>query len=81
MSEVTVTGDIVPADTTTKEWYKSRAMIGSIVAVAALILSNAGFEIDGVMQGEIADKFLEATAFAGSVFAMVGRVLATKTLK
>ena len=77
MTDVTA---VVPASTT-KEWWKSRAMIGSIVATVAIVLGAVGFQVDGTLQGEVADKTFDVVAIAGSVFALVGRVLATKQLK
>jgi hypothetical protein len=70
----------VPPFTDAKVWYKSRTMVGSIVAVVALALTAAGIDLDGAFQTEIADKILEVAGLGGAVYAMVGRVLATKTL-
>jgi hypothetical protein len=59
-----------------KVWYKSRTMVGSIVAVVAL----AGYDLDAILQTEVADTFMNIAGLAGAVYAIYGRVLATKTL-
>lgn len=64
----------------TKPWYKSRTMIGSVVATVAIIAGLAGFEIDGALEAEVADTLFESIALGGVVFGLVGRVLATKRL-
>lgn len=65
----------------TKEWWKSRTMIGSVVTVAALLLNLSGFNVTPTMEGESADLIMEVVAVGGAIFAMVGRALATKNLK
>lgn len=79
MTEVTTVPAPIFSDS--KEWFKSRAMIGSIVAVIAIVLGAVGFEFDGVLQGEVADKTYDAIGLGGTIYALVGRVLATKSLK
>jgi hypothetical protein len=63
-----------------KVWYKSRTMVGSIVAVVALAVSALGYDVDAILQTEVADTFMNIAGLAGAVYAIYGRVLATKTL-
>lgn len=63
-----------------KVWYQSRAMLGSLVAVAALAVSALGFDVNAVLQTDIADTLVQITGLVGGVYALFGRVLATKTL-
>jgi hypothetical protein len=55
-------------------------MLGSLVAVAALAVSALGFDVNAVLQTDIADTLVQITGLVGGVYALFGRVLATKTL-
>lgn len=63
-----------------KIWYKSRTMIGSIVAVAALVVNASGFDIDAALQVDIADMAVNIGGIMGAVTALYGRILATQVL-
>lgn len=63
-----------------KVWYKSRTMIGSIVAVAALVINASGFNVDAALQSNIADAAVDVGGIIGAVVALYGRILATKVL-
>lgn len=71
---------VVEVTEETKPWYKSRTVIGSVVATLAIIAGLAGFEITGALEGEVADTAFEAIALGGVIFGLIGRVLATKRL-
>lgn len=71
---------VTPVDEA-KPWYESRTMIGSVVATIAIIANMAGFQIDGLLETEVADTAFQAVALGGVVYALIGRVLATKKLK
>lgn len=63
-----------------KVWYKSRTMIGSIVAVVALVINASGFNVDAALQSDIADTAVSIGGIIGAVTALYGRILATKVL-
>jgi hypothetical protein len=63
-----------------KVWYKSRTMIGSIVAVVALVINASGFNVDAALQSTIADTAVDVGGIIGAVTALYGRILATKVL-
>ena len=63
-----------------KAWYKSKGVIGALVTTFALILNFAGFSLDPVIQVEITENILEAVAMGGGIYALIGRVVATKQI-
>lgn len=62
----------------TKPWFKSKATVGSIVAVLALASGFAGYNVLPELQAQIVDTFLQVVALAASVVALVGRITASK---
>jgi hypothetical protein len=77
--QVTATSTALQFDDA-KVWYKSRTMIGSIVAVIALLANSFGLSIDATLQTEVADSVLNAAGVGGGILALYGRILATKVL-
>ncbi len=63
-----------------KPWYKSKGVIGALVTTIALILNFAGFTIDPILQVEITENVLQAIAMGGGIYALIGRVVATKQI-
>jgi len=57
-----------------KPWYLSKTIWGSLVAVAAAILSGLGVDFDEQAQSLFVEAVLQAIAVAGSLFAIVGRL-------
>ena len=68
-------------DTETKVWYLSRTVWGGILAIAASVLNLAGIEISGADQAELADKMTALMAAAGGIFAVAGRLAASRRLR
>lgn len=66
----------VPSDT--KPWYTSKGTIGAIVAVLALGLGMAGYQVSPEMQAEAVQAWLDVVALAGVVVGLVGRLTASK---
>lgn len=64
----------------TKKWYESKGVIGALVTTAALVAEFAGFNIDAALNAEITDQILAATAMGGAIYALIGRVVATKEI-
>ena len=65
----------------TKSWLASRTIWGGLIAVAAVVAGWAGFNIDPETQGVLTDRILEIVTVAGSILAIVGRVLAMKEVR
>lgn len=63
-----------------KNWYASRTIWGSLVAVAAALGSLLGVEIDSDTQTVIVEAALQLVAVLGSISAVFGRLSATKTI-
>ena len=64
---------------TIKPWYLSKTIWGSLVAVAAAILSGLGLDFDEEAQTLFVEAVLQAISVGGSLFAIVGR-LSARTL-
>lgn len=61
-----------------KPWYASKGTVGAIVAVLALGLGMAGYQVGPAMQAEIVQAWLDVVALGGAVIALVGRLTASK---
>lgn len=68
----------VPAPSDTKPWWASKGTIGAIVAVLALGLGMAGYQVSEDMQSEIVQAVLNVVALAGALVGLVGRLTASK---
>ena len=60
-----------------KAWYLSKTIWGSIIAVAASLLSSAGLSIGGGMQSQLAEAAVQLAGALGGLFAIYGRLSAT----
>jgi hypothetical protein len=67
---------LVPSDT--KPWWSSKGTIGAIVAVLALGLGMAGYQISPEMQSEVVQAVFNVIALAGALVGLVGRLTASK---
>lgn len=67
-----------PAASDTKPWWASKGTIGAIVAVLALGLGMAGYQISPEMQSEMVQAVLNVVALAGALVGLVGRLTASK---
>ena len=57
---------------------QSKAVWGSLISIASMLIATAtGYVIPPEEQGKLAGNLLDLTAFAGSVYAIYGRVIAT----
>jgi hypothetical protein len=56
-----------------KNWYYSKTIWGSLVAVLAAIGSAAGLSIDTGSQGELVDALVQLCGALGALFAIYGR--------
>jgi hypothetical protein len=62
----------------TKPWWASKGTIGAIVAVLALGLGMAGYQISPEMQSEVVQAVFNVIALAGALVGLVGRLTASK---
>ena len=64
-----------------KPWYMSKTILASIVTVIALIAGGFNLTIDVQTQGEVVELVSVVVGVVGSVFAIYGRIKASKTIK
>ena len=67
--------------TSVKPWYASRTVWGSLIAVAAALLSAVGINMDEPLQKAAVDVILQIVAVSGSLFAVHGRFKATSLIE
>ena len=67
-----------PVVSDTKPWYTSKGTIGAIIAVLALGLGMAGYQVSEDMQAEMVQAVLDVVALAGALVGLVGRLTASK---
>ena len=67
-----------PVASDTKPWWASKGTIGAIVAVLALGLGMAGYQVSEDMQSEVVQAVLNVVALAGALVGLVGRLTASK---
>lgn len=60
-----------------KKWYTSKSVIGSVIAIAALVAGAFGYEVDAASQEQIT---LAVIGIGGGVLAIYGRIKAAKKL-
>lgn len=60
-----------------KPWYHSKTIWGSLIAVAAGLLSGLGYTVDPTSQAELAETIVQLAGSAGALFAIYGRLSAT----
>lgn len=61
-----------------KPWYKSKGVIGALVTTAAVVLNMVGFNVGDALQEEIVEAALSVVAIGGTVYGLIGRLVATK---
>jgi len=64
----------------TKPWWQSKAVWGSIIALAAGFATLAGLKLDATLQDQLAELVTGAANVAGGLIAWYGRVKAQSTL-
>ena len=64
-----------------KYWFQSKTILASIVTVIALIAGGFNLNIDAQTQGEAVELVSVVVGVIGSVFAIYGRIKASKTIK
>ena len=64
-----------------KAWYMSKTIIASIVTVIALIAGGFNLTIDVQTQSDVVELVSVVVGVFGSVFAIYGRIKASKTIK
>lgn len=64
-----------------KPWWQSRSVIGSVVAILAVIAGFFHVIVAPEVQSQLVDAVLALVTVAGALVALVGRIIATKTLK
>lgn len=63
-----------------KEWYKSKAVWGGVIAAVAGIAANFGININETLQADISDWIVSAVAIVGGLLSIYGRIVATKQI-
>lgn len=66
---------------TSKKWYLSKSVWGSIIMIVALIAQNFGLEIDQADQSAIVDYIYEIIMACGALLALFGRLKAKDKLE
>ncbi|MGQ2970569.1 MAG: hypothetical protein ACT6RF_17625 [Allorhizobium sp.] len=61
-----------------KPWYQSKTVWGALIAIAAPLLGQAGLQVGGAVQAEIADALTTLVGTVGGLLALYGRLTATK---
>ena len=57
-----------------KPWYQSKTVWGALIAIAAPLLGQAGLEVGGAEQAEIADALTTLAGTVGGLLALYGRL-------
>lgn len=63
-----------------KPWYTSKTVLASLVAVGSMLLSAFGYSLDDSTQVALTEMLLQGVGIAASLFAIVGRLSATKRI-
>jgi hypothetical protein len=61
-------------------WYQSRVILGSIVAILGGVLQLYGYSFSAEDQAMVVDVIGQGITFAGTLFALYGRLVAKKPL-
>ena len=64
----------------TKAWYHSRTVWGSMIVVAATLLSAGGVNIDQSAQAQMTEAMLQITGVGASLYAIYGRLKADSVI-
>ncbi len=60
----------------TKPWYKSKGIMGSLIAVLAVLAGFFGIDIGGAEQAELVDLVTAIVGTGGAALAFIGRIRA-----
>jgi len=60
-----------------KPWFMSKTIWGSLISVAAALVSTLGISLDGAVQVAITDAVVQLIGAAGALLAIYGRLAAT----
>lgn len=64
-----------------KPWYLSKGVWGGVVALGSTLAGFVfGIEISAEDQGDLVETALQVAAAAGSIMAIIGRVIATSRI-
>ncbi len=63
-----------------KPWYASKTVLASLVAVGSMLLSAFGYQVDDGAQVAMTEVLLQTVGVVASLFAIVGRLSATKQI-
>lgn len=72
--------DITSTALDTKSWWQSRTIIGSLIAVLAVLARLLGYEIGDADQAALIDGASTLAGLVGGGLAIWGRVAATKAI-
>ena len=64
-----------------KAWYTSKTILASLVTVIALIAGGFNLTIDTQTQSDVVELVSVVVGVIGSVFAIYGRIKASKKIK
>ena len=64
-----------------KQWYHSKTIWGSLIAVAAALAGSFGVAIDAQAQQSLVDAALQLVGAGGALFAIYGRLAATDLIR
>jgi cytochrome bd-type quinol oxidase subunit 1 len=64
-----------------KNWFQSKTIWGSVVAILAAIGSAFGIPIDIASQSELADALVQVGGAIGALFAIYGRFSASERIR
>ncbi len=64
----------------TKAWYQSKTIWGAVIAMIASALRLTGIEIGDDLTTVLTDQILNVVSFAGTAYAIYGRVIASKVI-
>lgn len=67
-------GPVIENQNNAEPWYRSRVIIGSLVAIAGGILQLFGYSFPIDQQQILVDLIGQATTFLGTAFALYGRL-------
>ena len=63
-----------------KPWFMSKTIWGSLISVAAALVSTLGISLDGAVQVAITDAIVQMIGAAGALLAIYGRLAATDVI-
>lgn len=63
-----------------KPWYTSKTVLASLVAIGSMLLAAFGYTLDDSAQVAVTEALLQAIGVAASLFAIIGRLSATKKI-